>query len=112
MRIPPVEDGLPPRLSAFCEREGIAWRVHVHPARLPDYLESCFDEHGEAFPVFLDFDELARRVTNVQGAYDKRESRLGGVGLEAEGPAAESVAGWLLTSIASGVRPSGPPKGD
>jgi len=105
MRVKTPAPGEVFRVSAFCERERDVFRVHVHPNGLPEMLESCFDAHGEAFPVLLDFEELGRQLAGTREAFEQRETRLGSIEINAEGEAAEAVAGWLLNSIASGVRP-------
>jgi hypothetical protein len=94
-------------LNALCEREREVWRVHVHPAGLPEALEAAFDEHGEAFPVLLDFEELERQLARQGEACEKRATRLGSVELSARAGAANTVAAWLLGSLASGFRDSG-----
>jgi hypothetical protein len=100
-------------LNLFCSLEGEAWRVHVRPTRLPRYLQQCFDEHGEAFPVLLDFDDLDRHMDANQASFEKRVARTGGVELRAQGEAAAALAVWLSTAFASGVRPgTRPPSGE
>jgi len=49
-------------LNLFCAQEDEAWRVHVSPLWIPQYLASSFDRHGEAFPVLLDFEDLDRQM--------------------------------------------------
>jgi hypothetical protein len=92
-------------LNLFCSLEGEAWRVHVRPGVLPPYLQNCFDEHCEAYPVSLDFDDLSRHMQASGAAFEKRVSRLGGVEVLARGEAASALAVWLATAFASGVRP-------
>jgi len=99
------QQGPAEELSLFCSPLGEAWRVHVRPTWLPRYLQPFFDVHGEAYPVLLDFDDLARHMEANDAAFEKRVSRLGGVELLARGPAAESLAVWLSTAFSSGVRP-------
>jgi hypothetical protein len=96
-------------LNLFCSLEGEVWRVHVRPTKLPRYLQHCFDEHGEAFPVLLDFDDLARHMAASEATFEKRVSRTGGVELLARGDAASALAVWLSTAFASGVRPGARP---
>jgi len=91
-------------LNLFCSIEGEAWRVHVRPTRLPRYLQHCFDQHGEAFPVLLDFEDLTRHMEASEAPFEKRVSRTGGVELSARGDAASALAVWLSTAFASGVR--------
>lgn len=90
-------------LDLFCAegRDG-AWRVYVRPTWLPRSLHRCFDRHGEAYPVFLDFEELDRRMQKAGLAYEKRESRARGVELMARGRAATILANWLGAAFASG----------
>lgn len=94
-------------LNLFCSVEGDAWRVHVRPTRLPRYLQHCFDESGEAYPVLLDFEDLARHMEGHGASFEKRESKAGGVELLARGASATELAIWLSTAFASGVRPGG-----
>jgi hypothetical protein len=91
-------------LNLFCVQVGEVWRVHVRPTWLPRYLRQVFDEHGEAFPVLLDFDDLERQMGSKQAAFEKRVSRTGSVELTARGEAATALAVWLSTAFASGVR--------
>jgi len=93
-------------LSLFCARVGDVWRVHVRPPWLPRYLQPYFDVHGEAYPVLLDFDDLARHMKSNDAAFEKRVTRVGGVELLARGQAAESLATWLATAFSTGVRPA------
>lgn len=91
-------------LNLFCARVGEVWRVHVRPTWLPRYLHSIFDEHGEAFPVLLDFEDLDRRMASKQASFEKRVSRTGSIELTAHGEAATVLAVWLSTAFASGLR--------
>jgi hypothetical protein len=98
-------EGPAEELSLFCSLEGEAWRVHVRPTWLPRYLKPFFDAHGEAYPVLLDFDDLARHMESNQAPFEKRVTKVGGAELLARGQAAESLAVWLSTAFSSGVRP-------
>ena len=91
-------------LNLFCVPEGEAWRVHVRPTWLPRYLHDIFDEHGEAFPVFLDLEDLDRHMSSRQAPFEKRVSRIGAVELTAHGESATELAVWLSTAFATGVR--------
>jgi hypothetical protein len=93
-----------PRLSVFCERDGSAFRLHVDPRWVPSYLTSCLDVHGEAFPVWLDFDDLQRRTEEAGATLESRKTQFGSVALLAEDGAADLLAQWLVTAMASGVR--------
>ena len=94
-----------PLLNLFCLQEDEAWRVHVRPAWVPSYLRPVFDENGEAYPVFLDFDDLDRHMAASQASFEKRVSApTGAVELTARGEAATALAVWLSTAFASGVR--------
>jgi hypothetical protein len=97
--------GAPPRLNLFCVEESEAFRVHVQPTWLPEYLEPFFDRHGEAYPVLLDFEDLARHMRDARVELVQKVTRLGGVELSAEGAGAEALSTWLLTAMASGLRP-------
>src|SRR5512133_3771717 len=97
----PNEQGL--ELSLFCTKEnGEAWRVRVLPTWLPKCLRNCFDEHGEAYPVYLDLEELDRKMTSNAVTYVKRQSSLGGYELAAVGLGAQVLAVWLSQSFMSG----------
>lgn len=98
--------GAPPRMNLFCAEEKEAFRVHLSPLWLPEYLEPFFDRHGEAYPVSLDFDDLDRHMQEARAELVRKHTRLGGVELSAEGAAAEALSTWLLTAMASGMRPS------
>lgn len=91
-------------LNVFCCREGDCWRVHAERQLLPASLLACFDRHGEAFPAFLDFNDLQRFMAARGLAYDERVANTGGVELTARGAAATALAQWLSTMFASGVR--------
>jgi len=98
-------------LNVFCVKEGVgdaeAFRVHISPQFIPSYLSSCFDRHCEAYPVFLDLDDLAGQMERHGAAYDKRISVHGDVELTAVGRAAHVLGEWLATSFASGMRGAG-----
>lgn len=94
-------------LNLFCAQEDEAWRVHVNPLWIPQYLASSFDRHGEAFPVLLDFEDLDRQMTRYGAEYEKRVSTTGDVELTAHGRSAHALGEWLSTAFASGMRPSG-----
>lgn len=96
----PVEE-----LSLYCSPMGEAWRVHVRPMWLPSYLQPYFDLHGEAYPVFIDFEDLAHHMQSSHAPFEKRVNRAGGVELLAHGSAAEALAVWLSTAFSTGVRP-------
>ena len=101
----PEPSGSVEELSLYCSPMGEAWRVHVRPAWLPSYLQPYFDLHGEAYPVFIDFEDLARHMQSSDAPFEKRVNRAGGVELLAFGSAAESLAVWLSTAFSTGVRP-------
>ena len=91
-------------LNLFCTPESEAWRVYVRPTRLPRYLHRCFDRHGEAYPVLLDFDDLHRYMQKRGVTYEKHESLRGDVELTARGHAANELALWLSRTLPSGSR--------
>jgi hypothetical protein len=97
-------------LNLFCVKEAVgdadAFRVHIGPLFIPSYLSSCFDRHREAYPVFLDLEDLDRQMQRHGAAYDKRVSIHGDVELTASGRAAHVLGEWLATAFASGMRPS------
>ncbi len=91
-------------LSLFCGQVGDAWRIHVWPGWLPPFLRNCFDEEGEAFPVYIDIDELDREMKLAAFDYVRKDSPIGGLELSAKGDAAGVLARWLSQSFASGRR--------
>lgn len=105
LRLAERAPGAPPRMNLFCAEENEAFRVHVQPTWLPEYLESFFDRYGEAYPVLLDFADLERHMKDARATLVRRDTRLGGVELTAEGAGAEALSTWLLTAMASGMRP-------
>jgi hypothetical protein len=89
-------------LSLFCGKVGDAWRVDVGSGWVPGCLRIWFDENGEAYPVYLDLEELDRQMHDSGVEYEKTESPIGGYELTAKGPAATVLAVWLTKSFASG----------
>lgn len=94
-------------LSLFCGQIDDAYRVHVWPGWLPGYLRDCFDANGEAYPVYLDLEDLDRQMKESGVEYVKIESPIGGYQLTAKGNAATVLSVWLSQSFASGRRVSG-----
>lgn len=92
------------KLDFFCSPAGEAWRVHTKPTWLPGFLRKCFDENYEAFPVYLDLEDLDEEMTSSGAAYTKRVSAAGGVQLTATGAGAMVLATWLAQSFASNLR--------
>jgi len=99
-------------LSLFCGIVGDAWRVHVWPNWLPGFLRHSFDEKGEAFPVYLDLEELDRQMEGCGVQYTKIHSPIGGYELTASGRAATVLAVWLSQSLLSGKRSKASADGD
>ncbi|MGC4070828.1 MAG: hypothetical protein QM784_40365 [Polyangiaceae bacterium] len=91
-------------IDIFCAIVGDAYRVHVRPTWLPDHLLDCFDDEGEAFPVYLDFDDLDWHMKKSGVEYTKRLARSGSVQLYARGAAAHVLSTWLSNSFATGER--------
>jgi len=91
-------------LDIFCSRVGDAYRVYVRPTWLPDHLLDCFDDHCEAYPVYLDFEDLELHMKRSGVEYAKQPATPGGVQLYACGAAAEVMSNWLSRSFASSVR--------
>jgi hypothetical protein len=91
-------------LDLFCAIVGEAYRVHVRPTWLPDHLLDCFDDNGEAFPVYLDFEDLDLHMRKSGVEYTKRQARSGSVQLYARGAAAQVLSNWLSNSFATGER--------
>ncbi len=93
-------------LNVFCTPESGAWRVYLAPGWVPRYLKGCFDRNGEAFPAYLDFEELDRQMIQQGHEYEKTPSLRGDLELTAKGAAASALATWLASAFASGVRTS------
>jgi hypothetical protein len=93
-------------LDIFCSPVDEAWRVYVRPSWLPGYLARCFDRHGEAYPVYLDLEDLDYQMASSGVTYDRLPSASGGVQLFAKGHAATVLAVWLSQSFASDQRPT------
>jgi hypothetical protein len=91
-------------LDVFCSPSGDAWRVYVRPTWLPGYLARCFDRHGEAFPVYLDLEDLDYQMSSSGVEYQRSVSAAGGVQLLAKGHAATVLAVWLSQCFASDQR--------
>jgi hypothetical protein len=99
-------------LNIFCTPQDEAWRVYASPTWLPRYLARCFDQHGEAYPVYLDFEDLDRYMEKRGLAFEKRASARGDVELTARGRAAVELAVWLSMAFASGFRQEADPPRD
>src|SRR5215207_8824496 len=95
-------------LNLLCTLQDDAWRLYGWPAQMPQHLRRCFDEHGEAYPVLLDFEDLDRYMTKRGVEFEKRETRPGDVELTARGKATIELAVWLSMALASGFRQSSP----
>lgn len=91
-------------LNVFCMKDGGAWRVLVAPGELPVYLERCFDQHGEAYPAYLDFEELDRVAGKRGVTIEKRVARDGSIELTAHGEAATTLSRWLSNAFASAIQ--------
>lgn len=91
-------------LDVFCSRASDAWRVYVRPTWLPGYLARCFDRYGEAFPVYLDLEDLDYQMNSSGVEYQRLPSAAGGVQLLAKGHAATVLAVWLSQCFASDQR--------
>lgn len=93
-----------PRVSLHvcCSREGEAWRVQVTQGWLPAYLRHRFDDGGQAFPVYLDFEELDRQLGRRFLCLDKHVSRPDRVELTGHADAADVLAHWLAGAFANG----------
>jgi hypothetical protein len=90
-------------LDIFCAKgKGDAYRIHVWPGWLPGFLRSCFDENWEAYPVYIDLEELDRQMEMSGVKYEKKVSTVDAVQLKATGPGAMVLAVWLSQSFASG----------
>jgi hypothetical protein len=86
-------------LNIFCLRGDGAWRLHAVREELPARLREVFDEHGEAFPVALDLDDLDRYLAGHDALVEKRFSVHGSVELTARGTAADVLVEWLVRAL-------------
>jgi hypothetical protein len=91
-------------LSLFCTQQEEAWHLYAKPSWMPAYLRRCFDQHYEAFPVYLDFEDLERYMAKRELAFEKHVTKRGDVELAATGPAAVELAVWLSAAFATGFR--------
>lgn len=91
-------------LNLLCTQQDDAWRLYAGSDWMPQHLQRCFDEHGEAYPVFLDFEDLERYMRKRGLAFEKRETKRGDVELTARDQAAVELAIWLSMALASGFR--------
>lgn len=96
--------GRPPQIDILCERVGEAWRVHVWPTWLPDHLARCFDDQGEAFPVYIDLSELERQMKAHNAEFKRFEATDGSVEIEANGSAVDILISWLSRAFESGTQ--------
>ena len=101
---PASADEAPLSLNILCTPHNGAWRIYIRPTKLPKYLVPFFGQHFEAYPGFLDFEELDRRIKKRGLGYEKRVTRLGDVEITADGDSAREVAIWLSTAFTSGVQ--------
>ncbi len=91
-------------LELFCAKTKTdAFRIHVWPGWLPGFLRKRFDKDWEAYPVYIDVDELDRQMEISGVTYHKRVSSCGSVQLTASGSAAMVLAVWLAQSFATGT---------
>jgi hypothetical protein len=92
-------------LDIFCDKgKDDAWRIYAWPGWLPGFLRNCFDKNWEAYPVYIDLEELDRQMESSDAEYEKTFSTNGSVQLKATGLAATVLAVWLSQSFASGQR--------
>lgn len=91
-------------LQLLCTPEDEAWRLYATPARMPIYLRRCFNEQYEAFPVYLDFEDLDRYMKKRGLEFEKHANDFGDVELTARGRAAMELGVWLSKMFASGIR--------
>jgi len=90
-------------LNLLCTPEEEAWRLYARPTSMPVYLRRCFDEHYEAFPVYLDLEDLDRHMNKRGLQFEKQTNTFGDVELTARGRAAMELAVWLSRMFASGI---------
>lgn len=98
-------------LNLLCTPEQEAWRLYARPTPMPVYLRRCFDDHYEAFPVYLDFEDLDRHMNKRGLQFEKRANTFGDVELTARGRAAMELAVWLSRMFASGIVQEGGAQG-
>jgi hypothetical protein len=83
------------RLDVLCVPQGDAFRLYVWPGFVPKVLEGCLDANAEAYPVFVDIDDLDRRMTASGLTYERHPLSHGGFNLVAEGRAVAVMTQWL-----------------
>lgn len=98
--------GQPVELDVFCavSSDGEFYRVYVRRTWMPDCLREIFDDNCEAYPVYLDFEDLDYHMQKSGVTYTRRQAKSGSVQLYAEGPAATVLSLWLMNSVSSRVR--------
>lgn len=94
-------------LNVLCQSTKDGYILHAGPGWLPPTLEPFFDQNLESdLVLFLDFDDLDEFAQSRGAQIDKHPSKDGSLELTAKGESARSLAHWLGTSLASGLRPS------
>jgi hypothetical protein len=92
-------------LELYCAPQGDAFRVYLFPGSAPpQYLRACFDERGEAYPAYLDLEDLERVAGRVGAELEITKSSVGGVALCARGAGVAALSVWLSNAFASGIR--------
>jgi len=98
------EDGVTEsaRLDVFCvqTRSG-AWRIHVHPGWVPQYLKKYFNDDWEAVPRHLDFEDLDSHLREQGVVIEKTVSKGAAFQMVACGHSAEALARWLAEAFAT-----------
>lgn len=92
------------KLKLLCAPEGEAYRLYIWPTWLPDSVAKCLDSYGEAYPVYLDLEELDRQMKASRVEYTKSETIDRGIHIDAEGPAAVVLTLWLANMLQSCTR--------
>jgi hypothetical protein len=91
------------RLDILCVPQGDAFRLYVWPSYIPKILKGCLDKNAEAYPVFVDIEELDRRMATSGLTYERRTLPNGGFNLVAEGAAATIMTQWLSRMFESSI---------
>jgi hypothetical protein len=94
-------------LNLLCARQGDAWRIYAAPTWMPPYLRRCFDQNGEAYPAYLDFEDLERFTKKRGLEIEQRWTKAGDVELIARGAGARELAAWVGRAFSSGFREEG-----
>ncbi len=90
-------------LNLLCKKHREGYTVMVGPGWIHPRLLPFFDDHFETARIFLDFEHLERSLKKLGAECVIKESKYGSKELNAEGEAAQVVAKWLNSAMASAI---------